>query len=283
MTSAVRIGLSTWLLVCAAAQTPKAREIRMNPAQVADRVKHQDWDILGVPGLFGPEAAPALLPLLNDPNAQVRELAVKCLDQAGGPDAKRGLLKALHDNNELVRATASRLLVRHVTPADVAAIRPELAVGRDEYIREQLALLIGRIGNQGEIAYLAQRHAFEKDAHAKHAITLARARLGDQVSKGEYVKTLYDADPMKRAVALADLLYLEDRGLVPSVLPLLDDDRPAKNVGPSHGPYFIRVCDVAINTLDQMLGHPFPFATGFMTRYSPQQIGQAKAVLASVR
>ncbi len=251
----------------------------MSPQQVVASVQQKQWSIVEAPSGIGPDAGPALLPLLNDKDAEIRELTVWSLDIAGGKSGKDGLFRALQDRTATVRAAAARFLHHHATAADLPLIEKELATNKDEYVREQMALVAGKIGGPQDIPAVGGPKGREKDEHTRHAIDLALARLGDLGSREAYLQALLNDDPLTRSSLIADLPYIHDPKLAPRVAPLLDDVRPGKNVGPSHGPYFIRVCDVTINALDELLVHPFPFTVDPGRRYTPAEITQAKAVL----
>jgi hypothetical protein len=254
----------------------------MTVDQVVESVNRLAWPQLTRPGAVPPAAGPALLALLNKPDPQVRELAVFCLDAAGGPSASKGLLAALRDPVETVNAAASRALANHYTSDEIPAIRKEMSEHPNEVVRENLALLLGKTGSQDNIQFLLVRRSVEKDAQARHAATLALARLGEAGGRQEIAQSLVTDDPKTRVDTLRDLPYVNDRGMLAYALPLLDDERPGLNVGPSHGPYYIRVCDVAVNVIDEMLNHPFNFPIG-LRRYTPTEIAQAKSVFGQVR
>jgi HEAT repeat protein len=255
----------------------------MNTEQVVARIRQKDWTLLEQPGAIGPEAASAIQALLQDQNVEVRELAVNALAQAGGPVARKGLIMAVKDRSDMVRAAACRHLQLNYAAEDLPELTAELGSNPDEFVREQVGLVLGRIGSTNAIAPLARQFQKESDLHARQAISLALARLGEDANRQAYLQRLRQSDPKERALAVRDLLYVNDRKLVPQVLPLLDDLRPALNVGPSHGPYLIRVCDVTINVLDEFLKHPFSFKIEPARRYSEKEIATAKTVLAQIK
>jgi len=254
----------------------------MSPAQVVDSVKHKNWGVVAKPGTVGPDAGPALLPLLDDKDSQVRQLAITCLNAAGGPAARQGLLKGLSDPTETVRAAAARFLRAHSDPADLPAITHVMTTSADEYVREQLALLLGESGDASKISTLYFRMSNEKDEHARHADSLAMARLGDPGSRAQLTQRLTQDQPEERVAALRDLPYVNDTALLKQAIPLLEDTRPGLNVGPSHGPYFIRVCDVVVNIANQMLGNRFGWVQP-VKRYSPQELNEVRSALAAIR
>jgi hypothetical protein len=256
---------------------------KMPSSQIVEYVKHKKWGSVDQPGVVGPDAVPALLPLLNDPDPQVRELTVHCLDLAGGPEAAEGLLKALNDRIETVGAAAVRALATHYTPEQIPAIRAELNSNRNEYVREQLALLLGKTDDASNILFLNARLPAEKDEHAQHALSLAMARLGDAAKKNELrARLLQSENVAQRVAALRDLPYVNDRSLLADALPLLDDQRPGLNIGPSHGPYFIRVCDVVVLVTGEMLGHVVSFNLN-RRRFTPEELDQVRKVLSQLR
>ena len=247
--------------------------------ELIQRIRRKDWNVMEPPNRIPPNAAPAIAPLLADKDQGVRELAVAALDRTSGPEAKQGLFAALGDRDEVGRGAAARNLQHQCGAGDVDALIVQVHTHRDEYVREQLALLLGKLGQKGAIQPLQQRLAAEEWPHTQRAISLALLRLGDPNQRQAYIARLGQPDPKERVAALDDLLYVEDKTLAKDVKPLLDDGRDGKNVGPSHGPYWIRVCDVAVNVLDAVLGHPFKFQVRGNKRYTTQEIDEAKRVI----
>jgi HEAT repeat protein len=254
----------------------------MVPGQIVEEVKRKNWDLVEEPGRVGPDAVPALLPLLNDADPQVRELTVHCLAMAGGPEATRGLLAALDDRIETVSAAAVRGVEKHFTARDVETLRAQMARNPNEYVRERIALMLGKTDDRSNVPALASRKPAEKDRDARHAIVLALARLGDVESKNDVRSNLQNEQVEVRVGALRHLPYVNDRALLADAAPLLDDERPGLNIGPSHGPYFMRVCDVVVMVMGEMLGDALSFETG-RRRYTAQEIAEAKAVLSRLR
>ena len=251
----------------------------MQTEELLQRIRRKDWNVLEPPIRVPTNAAPAVAPLLADSDNEIRELAVAVIDKMADPDAKQALFKALADKNEVVRGSAARFLHQHCTAKDADALVAHLRAHPDEYVREQIALLLGKLGEPAVKRPLEERFLIEEWPHAKQAMTLALTRLGDPDHRKAYIVRLNQQDPKARVAAVEDLLYIQDKTFAKEVKPLLDDEREGKNVGPSHGPYWIRVCDVAINVLDQVLGHPFPFEVKRVKRYSAQELSQAKRII----
>lgn len=256
----------------------------MTPSKLVERVKAKDWELVEEDaGRIGPEAAPELVGLLDDEDEEVRELAVHCLNAAGGDEARKGLRKALRDSADDVRSAAARFVRAQSRAEDVPDLASELVSNEDEFVREQIALALGALGGPEARRALMARLKDEQDADTRHGISLALARLKNPEHRQAFLERLGAESPGARAKALRDYVYVQDRSLMPEIAPLLDDTREAVDVGPSHGPFWIRVCDVAIQSLDTVLDHPFSFPVDPARHFTPQERNEAKAVIAKVK
>jgi len=157
----------------------------------------------------------------------------------------------------------------------------ELKDNLDEYVREHAALMIGKIGDTKAIPILHECLREERIDYTRHALTLALARLGDPQGQAEFLGKLKDPVPARVAGALEDFAYVNDLRLVKDIHPLLADPRNAVNIGMSHSPIYVRVCDVAVSVLDRVLNHPFSFPGSPARRYSETEIAEARRLLDS--
>lgn len=252
---------------------------KMSASQIVERIRMKDWRIVQEPGSIGPDAVPAILPLLGEQDPEVRELALACLDDAGGEAAARAIVGALRDPEESVRAQAARSLPRHATAAHLSDLMKDVAASGDENVREHAALALGRIGNASTVNALHRRLGVEKDEDARHAMSLAMARLGDKAASKRFAERFRSREPKALAAALKDYAYVADPRFLPDVLPLLDDARDALNMAPSNAVFFVRVCDLAVVALDAALAHPFSFEVSQVKRYPPEELNQAREVV----
>jgi hypothetical protein len=262
----------------AAEQPGKGR--KMTVEQIVERVRQNDRSVLQSPEQIPTEAGEPLLELLSEDDMDVRELALLSLHYAGGSPARQGIIKSLNDKAEAVRSVACRFLPDHEDSADLPALLHQLTNNADAYVREHVALSIGRLGDAQAARFLNNQLKQETDPDVQRAIRLALARLGDEPMRQEYLARFGDAEPAVRVSALEDFLYVRDEKSLPYIRPLLDDLRDAKNVAPAGHQYYIRVCDVAVQILDAYLGHPFDFDVQLAKRYSIEELDDAKGVLA---
>lgn len=266
-------------LISRAAEEPgKGREMIVE--QIVERVRQTDRSVLQSPEQIPIEAGEPLLKLLSEDDVDVRELALLCLHYAGGTPARKGIIKSLHDKAETVRSVACRYLSDHADSADLPSLLVQVTSNTDAYVREHVALAIGRLGDAQAAQSLNNQLKQETDPDVQRAIRLALARLGDEPMRQAYLTQLSDDEPAKRVRALEDFLYVRDGKSLRYILPLLDDLRDAKNVAPGGYQYYIRVCDVVVQILDSYLGHPFDFEVQFTKRYNVKELDEAKGVLA---
>jgi hypothetical protein len=264
-----------------AAQPPVSSEKvkPMSAQQIVARILQKDWDMVEVPGVIPPEAAPEIIKLLDNEDPEIRELTIYSLNASGGEAAKDGFLKALNDENDMVRSAACKALLYNYDAKHLKTYLMHLKSNEDEFVREHVALVIGKIGGPQAVEAIKTQLAVEKDADAKHAMAIALARMKDEQGTKDFEGRLQANDPAERVKALEDYLYIRDRSLLPEVAKLLSDTRDAKNMAPAGHNYFIRVCDVAVNTLDLVLAHPFPFPIDALKRYSAEELYQAEKIV----
>jgi len=255
------------------------RSPAMSPDQVVDRIRQKDLMVLQTPGAIAPDAVPRLLPLLKDPDSEIRELTLRALALVGGKEARHAAISALRDPADPVRAAAGELLLKHPDKADLQALYTELASNRDEGVREDVARVISRIGDPSSLEPLRAEFAREADDRARHATSLALARLHDPQHRRAYIEELHAPEAPRRAVAVRDFPEVNDASMLPDLIQLLDDQREALDVGTSRKRLMIRVCDVVVMVLDAHFNHPFDFEVQRRKRYSTEELNAAKAVL----
>jgi HEAT repeat protein len=253
----------------------------MPDTSLVHRILRKDWSVLSPPRALDstvPGGAADLRPLLAHDDSEVRELALYVLNAIGGDAARLAMLQALRDPDEIARARAATLLHRHCIAADRPALESELRENGDEFVREHAALMLGELGDPAAAGALREQEAAERDSDARWGITLALARLGDDQALAAVNAALRRERPSELAQALQDFRYVGSPHLVPQAVALLQDRRDAVNVGGSHAPRFVRVCDVAVNALSAVLDQPFPFTIEVARRYSEPELAQAASI-----
>ena len=269
-------GLIAWLAVSTLEGAARRMEQTMT---LATRVEAKDWRVVREMRGASPDAVSAIARLARHADREVRVLALECLDEVGGAVARGAFLAALTDRDEDVRDRAVRGLEHHAGRADVASLLGTVRSHADEFVRERLALIVGRVADRSAIPVLQEILAAGAPADVAAALALALARLGDAASRARVLDRLEAPDVEARRAAIADFVYVADAAEAARLLPLVDDTREARPVGRLAG-YSLRVCDLAIDALGLVLGPgALPFETNVFRRYSAEERLAARRAL----
>ena len=270
-------GVVAWVLLMLTPGAPvdAAQETDMSEVLIR-RVVQKDWDV--IPAMKGaPPAVVVDLVVLarSYSDSEIRELALWSLNQAGGAKARGAFVAALKDPREDVRDKALRFLHSNHDAADLPILLPHLTSHPDDFVREQVALIIGEIGSRSAIADLERALAQPQPEPVPHAIRLALARLGQPASRAEIFAGLSKATVSERRAALEDFGYIADPSETRRLVPLLSDRRPAVNIGRSGTTNMIRVCDLTVEVASAVLREPFSFSTETRRSFSDAELAEA--------
>lgn len=255
----------------------------MNIDQLVSRIEQRDWTVLDDQGQLPDAGVAPLTELARHSDTEVRELALYVLDVLGGLAANQVFLEHLHDPNEMIRLRACELLSKRSEQLDLTSLQVELRLNPDGDIRDRIARLLGEKGDGNTLGQLRILLNFEPDVDVQHSIRLAMARLGDREQYPAIVEVLKRDNPKMRAEALSDLEYVHSRSLLKDAVFMLDDTRDARNIGLSHSPEYVRVCDVAVNIFDRLLAHTFKFSIDKLPRrYTPNEIQEVRQVVSRI-
>jgi HEAT repeat protein len=250
----------------------------MADKNIIEKIKNKEWDAVQDAKSIEGEPDDSIIQLASDNDVEVRELTLFCLNEIGGEKAIETFVRSLKDPEEDIRSRAVKFLHEHHSDKVLPELFTELKENQDYYVREQVALIIGKIDDPSAIPELQKCYDKENDEIVKKNINLAKARLKDEESQKPILENLKNEDIKILNQALIDFEYVNDKDLVDNIYPLLDDQREVRNIAPIGHSYFIRVCDVSINVLDSVLAHPFDFEAGKLKSYSNEEISQAKSI-----
>lgn len=198
---------------------------------------------------LGAAAVPSLAPLTRDADAEVRELAVYCLDQASGPGVGEALVGVVGDADEQVAAAAVKALHRHVTAPLYGALLAAYDRRPSAFVLRELALVMARLRGQIPGSDLAARAKVETVPEAQEGLLVARARLGDAEAREVFVARLHGARGAEQRRFLEYVAYQDDPWPAKHLAPLLDDETAVLRIGVDARPDLIdtlRVCDLAL-------------------------------------
>ncbi len=236
----------------------------------------------------GPEAAASLFPLLNHGDWEVRELAVYCLDATGASGVASAFAARLADASSQVRAAALEGLRHRAGTDDRDALLRAWDAASDGATRREIALLVGRVSDPAALPELARRCEAEASPEAIEGCTVARARLGDETARGEYLARLARSAGRAREPWITDGWYLRAPWLLPGLLPALDDRADVRFVGLDGRPELtqnLRACDLAVNLVAAISGRRFGFEVRgdeHPTNYSDANIDEVRRYLRGI-
>ena len=153
------------------------------------------------------------------------------------------------------------------------------------------ALLLGDIGRNDSVPILrsvlkkADGIKDEMDdrkviaPRMKEACLKALLKLREPEAQTEIKKMLEGTSPQQRANAIEAISYAGRKDMVKLLVPLLDDDRDAVNIAPSGGSFYLRVCDLAVNTIVDLAKLSVSFSIQRGEKYTPNQIDEVKRLL----
>jgi HEAT repeat protein len=232
---------------------------------------------------MGDAVADALAKLLRDSDAEVRELAVHCLDEAGGPRVGSPLVSALLDEDAQVAMAAARALHRHVFPALQGRLLGAYDAQPEGAVRREIALVFGRTaGKSAAPSELVERLRKEPDAEAREGLLWALARFGNPEAREEFVARLQGAQGAERKRYLDGVAYLGQPWVLKALLPLLDDGTPVLRVGVDARPDLIdslRACDLAVVLIAEIAQAGFSFPVNRAKNYSEAELAEVRTYL----
>jgi HEAT repeat protein len=116
---------------------------------------------------------------LDSVETEERRDAVTRLGSMHHPAAARAALPALHDSVAIVRATAAAAILS-LPPGESAAYLIPLLVGKDEFVRREVAFALGKTHNQSALIPLIERLNLDKKDSVRGAAAVALGELKNE-------------------------------------------------------------------------------------------------------
>ena len=246
---------------------------------IIERIKNKEWNVIRDIKSSGKEIEQSLIPLTTHEDPEIRELTLYCLNEIDDLESNEVFTKALKDDEEAIRNRACLFLHKHHSENIIPDLFREIDDNPDIYVREQMPLIIGRVEDPNSLPELKKYYKKEPDDIVRNNIGLAMARLKEEKCQEKILEDLKNDDVQILYRALKDFEYMNDSTLIKHLLPLLDDLRDVKKIGPSGHNYFLRICDATINVIDSILNHPFEFNGAELRQYTDQELSSGKSVI----
>jgi HEAT repeat protein len=227
----------------------------------------------------GAAAVPELVSLLQDPDEEVRLLAVHCLVATGDPGAATGLGWALFDADDQVAMAAVKGLHAVATPAQAKALLRAYDKSGEPLVKREAALVLGRVAADADVPEMKARWEKEADPDAKQGLCAALAKLGDPEARAAFEEGLDGSNGRGRVPWLELSEYIGQTWLLPALGRVLDDPTPVIRVAIDTRPDMLqalRACDVALVVIAQITGATFSFPVTRSQNFTPDQIDEVQ-------
>lgn len=202
---------------------------------------HAIWG-LGQIGRHTPEAVASLLPLLDDPDSEVRAQAAKVLGDARFADAAQALISHLKDDNARVKFFSAMALGRLKAKISVPAL-VDLARSNDDqdaYIRHACVFALGEIHDAGFLS-----RDFSKETPPVQMVALLTMR---RLKDPAIAQFLGKAFPIRLQVEAARAISDEPIPAVDAKLAALRPNDIASKDSPLFEPLMLRVIEALRRT-----------------------------------
>lgn len=212
--------------------------------------------------------------------ANVRLLAISCLEELKQKSGLSIIVQALEDPDERVRMQSLGYVSFNFSPFICSDLIKNLN-NPDEAIREKVALILGENDQKIAANHLRARLNNENSPRVKRALMLALARLGDDKLKSFFLNPMAKGTSEERYQALQDARYINDRTLASILLPALDDKGDAYLISSkeAHPLQYALVRDAVVNLVSEWFGKPFAFTVNKYKNYSDSDIESVRNFL----
>ncbi len=252
---------------------------------IVEGVRGKDYSVQLVARKSGGQAVPALVPLLRDPDSDVRQLAVHCLAETGDPSAADGLIEALLDPDSQVAMAAAKALHRLARVQQVDRLVDARERITDPTLRREVALILGRIGQPALVQTLRAHAGRDAAPEAAEGILVALAKLGEGEARRVFRERLLSSRGLERKAWLDYCEYIDQPWLLEPLSKVLDDPTPVLRVGVDARPDLIeslRSCDLALNLIAHLANARFSFLVNRAKNYSPAELDEARRFVGSL-
>lgn len=193
------------------------------------------WLVVG--GCYGNEPPPIpdrvalpLVELLKDPYPDIRCVAAESLGKIGDPKSGRALVPLLTDSDARVRETAARAIGRlgPSTGEEVSQAVVALLDDPNESVKRAVTIAIGDLEPPVRVLVAVPELLTARDVSTRRSVARALSMIDARAWLSDLVKALQDPDPEVRQHVIAALAELGD----PIIAPLLRD-RLARDPSPA--------------------------------------------------
>jgi len=256
----------------------------MNLETLVIQVKARKAEAQATAAKLGPEAAPSLVRLAEDPDPEIRGMALVCLGIVGTEHASNTAMNKLTDEEDQVVAQALQVLQRHPPLGREQELLRILQDPAHAEIRSDLALIAGRLAPKIDPTPWKELWKKETDQEVKKNLLLALARMGDKEAREIFVTQMQTLAKGGEAVEQIDnCKYMEDTWIIPHMLPLLDRTETAIELAPDLPKKWpLRTCDLAGRAIIELIKVKVDFPIKGPNQFTKEQIDLIRGIAAQI-
>lgn len=256
------------------ASTPGKRAMTTT---IHDAILEGDWNAAESARGQGDAVTREIRELLRHEDRKVRLLTVACLESAGGAEAGAALVPMLLDPDAQVRSTAVRALHQHPDPALYPRLMEVYDQSSDPMVKHHIPMIVAR--NDERIANttpLLDRWNKEADADALEGMVVGLARLGNEDAQIQFVQLLHSSSGKTRDRFLRHAEYIHQSWLLKPLGPILLDETKLRYLGPHGRDVDLRACDITLNLIADISSKRFSFPVNPRANYTREQLAEVK-------
>lgn len=263
---------------------PKNRKQDKNEEQDIDlqtlvnQVKEKRPEAQVTASRLGLKGTAVLIPLTEDPDPEVRNMALICLGITGGGEVSKVALKKLKDEDDQVVAQALQVLYKH-PPVGMEKELVDAYKTAEESVREDLPLIAGRLAPHVDPSPWREFWQQEKKGEIKKSLLLALSRMGDEQARREFVKQLLSSQGAETLKWIDHCRYMEHPWIVPHLLPLFNRQEVVVYLTPDlKNKRPMRLVDFVIPVVVELTGAKVSFPVKRTDPFTPEEIEQVRRI-----
>jgi hypothetical protein len=262
---------------------PQSKERDMDLQTLVNQVKEKRPESQGTASRLGQKATAALVPLADDPDPEVRHMALICLGITGGSQASGVALKKLKDEDGQVVAQALQVLYKHPPVNLEKELLEAYEAAKEASVREDLPLIAGRLAPNIDPGPWKALWENETNEEIKNNLLIALSRMGDKQARQDFVQKMVSSKGLETVKWIDHCKYMEDPWIVPHMLPLLNRQEIVTFLTPDlKNKRPMRIVDFIVPAIVELTGAKVGFPIKRTDPFTSEEIEQVRRIAIQV-
>lgn len=251
----------------------------MDLQTLVNQVKQKRAEAQGTASRLGQKGTTVLIPLTEDPDPEVRKMALICLGITGGSQASEVALKKLKDEDDQVVAQALQVLYKHPPVGMEKELLEAYKTAEEESVREDLPLIAGRLSPRIDPGPWKQLWQQAENQEIKKSLMIGLSRMGDEQARQEFVKQMLASQGAETLKWIDHCKYMEHPWIVPHMLPWFNRQEVVVYLTPDlKNKRPMRVVDFLIPAVIELTGAQVSFPIKRTEPFTPEEIEQVRRI-----